>query len=147
VTIPAGVSDGQLLRLANEGGSGTRGAPAGDLFVALKIEPHPILKDIGEGNVEMNLPITPWEAALGARVRVPTIDGHVEMTVPPSAQTGQRLRLRGQGLNRRRGGRGDQYVRLQIVNPPSLSNQERELFRKLASESTFDPRQNLAGMK
>ena len=145
VTIPPGVSDGQLIRLPKEGGSGTEGAPSGDLFVEVKIDPHPIFTPMGDGNLEMNLPITPWEAALGANVRVPTIEGSVEMTIPPNAQTGQRLRLRGQSMHRRGGGRGDQYVRLQIVNPVPLSPQERELFRKLASESTFDPRKSLGG--
>ena len=79
----------------------------------------------------MDLPVAPWEAALGAQVRVPTLDGPVEVSVPPNTQTGQRLRLRGQGMSRRGGGRGDQYVRIQIVNPPSLSPTERELFQKI----------------
>jgi curved DNA-binding protein len=147
VNIPAGVSDGELIHIPNEGVAGARGAPPGDLFVSVRLEPHPLFKILDDGNLEMNLPVAPWEAALGARVRVPTLDGPVELTIPPNTQNGQRLRLRGQGMARRGGGRGDLYVRIQIVNPPSLSPKERELFERLASESRFDPRQFLAGKK
>jgi curved DNA-binding protein len=147
VNIPAGVSDGELIHIPNEGAAGSRGAPPGDLFVSVRLEPHPLFKVLDDGNLEMNLPVAPWEAALGARVRVPTLDGPVELTIPPNTQNGQRLRLRGQGMARRGGGRGDLYVRIQIVNPPSLSPKERELFQRLASESRFDPRQFLAGKK
>jgi curved DNA-binding protein len=147
VNIPAGVSNGQLIRVANEGEPGAAGGPAGDLFLSVRIEPHPIFKILDNGNLEMDLPVAPWEAALGATVRMPTIEGPVELTVPPETQTGRRLRLRGQGLNRRSGARGDQYVRIQIVNPPSLSPKERDLYRNLASESRFDARQLLAGKK
>jgi DnaJ-class molecular chaperone len=145
VNIPAGISDGELLRIPNEGSPGASGAPPGDLFVTVRIEPHNLFTVLDEGNVELDLPVAPWEAALGARVRVPTIDGPVEMGIPPNTQNGQRLRLRGQGLSRQGGGRGDQYVRMQIVNPPSLTPAEREFFQKLASESRFDPRQSMAG--
>jgi curved DNA-binding protein len=146
IEIPAGVSDGELIHIPNEGEPGARGAPAGDLFVTVRHEPHPVFKVLDDGNVEMDLPVSPWEAALGARVRLPTLDSPVELSVPPNTQTGQRLRLRGQGMSRR-GGRGDQYVRVRIVNPPTLSPTERELFQRLASESRFDPRQFLAGKK
>jgi curved DNA-binding protein len=147
VNIPAGVSDGELIHIPNEGAAGSRGAPPGDLFVSVRLEPHPLFKVLDDGNLEMNLPVAPWEAALGARVRVPTLDGPVELTIPPNTQNGQRLRLRGQGMARRGGGRGDLYTRIQIVNPQSLSPTERELFQRLASESRFDPRQFLAGKK
>jgi curved DNA-binding protein len=147
VNIPAGVSNGQLIRVANEGQPGAGGGPPGDLFLAVRIEPHSIFKTLGDGNVELDLPVAPWEAGLGATVRTPTIDGPVELRIPAETQAGRRLRLRGQGLNRRSGGRGDQYVRLQIVNPPSLSPNEHELYKKLASESKFDPRQLLAGKR
>jgi len=147
VNIPAGVSDGELIYLPNEGEAGAGGASSGDLFVTVRLEPHPLFKVLDDGNVETDLPVSPWEAALGARVRVPTLDGPVELSVPPNTQTGQRLRLRGQGMSRKDRGRGDQYVRIQIVNPPSLSPTERDLFQKLASESRFDPRQLMAGKK
>src|SRR5262249_10448379 len=141
VKIPAGVSNGQLIRVANEGEPGGGGGPAGDLFLSVRIEPHRIFKTLDDGRVEVDLPVASWEAGLGAVVRTPTIEGPVELTIPPETQAGRRLRLRGQGLNRRSGGRGDQYVRLEIVNPSSLSQNERELYKRLASESKFDPRQ------
>jgi DnaJ-class molecular chaperone len=85
--------------------------------------------------------VAPWEAALGAKVSVPTLEGPVEMTIPAGTQAGQRLRLRGQGLNRRNGGRGDQYAKLKIVNPPKLTPGEKELFERLKAESRFDARE------
>jgi curved DNA-binding protein len=147
VNIPAGISDGELIQIPNEGAAGAGGAPPGDLFVTVRLEPHPLFKVIDDGNLGMNLPVAPWEAALGARVRVPALDGPVDLTIPPNTQNRQRLRLRGQGMARRGGGRGDLYVRIEIMNPPSLSAKERELFESLASESRFDPRQFLAGKK
>src|SRR5262245_4201400 len=83
VNIPAGVSNGQLIRVANEGEPGESGGPPGDLFLSVRIEPHPIFKVLKDGNLEMDLPVAPWEAALGATVRTPTIDGPVELTIPP----------------------------------------------------------------
>jgi curved DNA-binding protein len=106
---------------------------------------------IGDGDIQVELPVAPWEAALGAKVNVPTLDGSAELTIPPGTQGGgrplggQRLRLRGQGMNRRSGGRGDEYVRLKIVIPPSLSEEEKKLFERLAAVSRFDPRSLLAG--
>jgi curved DNA-binding protein len=147
VNIPAGVSDGGLLRVPNEGGIGAGGGPSGDLFITVRVDPHPLFRVLDNGDIQMDLPVAPWEAALGSRVRASTLDELVDLTIPPNTQTGQRLRLRGQGMSRRGGGRGDQYVRIQIVNPPSLSSRERELYQKLASESRFDPRQSLAGKK
>jgi curved DNA-binding protein len=143
VNIPAGVSDGQLIRVPNQGEPGTRGGPPGDLFLAVRITPHPLFKTTGDGNVELDLPVAPWEAALGATARTPTIEGPVELKIPPNTQSGRRLRLRGQGLNRRSGGRGDEYVRIEIVNPPSLTPKERELYQRLAAESRFDARRLL----
>lgn len=121
VNISAGVRDGLLIRLAGQGGPGAGNAPAGDLFLRVRIAPHPCFSLIGEDDIQVELPVAPWEVALGARVSAPTLDGPVEITIPACAQGGQRLRLRGQGLNQRRGGRGDQYVKLKIVIPPKLS--------------------------
>jgi DnaJ-class molecular chaperone len=91
-------------------------------------------------DLEVELPIAPWEAVLGAKVSAPTIDGKVELTIPPGAKSGQRLRLRGQGLNKRKGGRGDEYVRLKIVVPKEVSAEERRLYEDLKRISRFDPR-------
>ncbi|HEY7864344.1 MAG TPA: DnaJ C-terminal domain-containing protein [Thermoanaerobaculia bacterium] len=145
VTIPAGVRDGSVIRLAGQGQPGAYRGRAGDLFLKARLQPHPLFNLAGEDDVQIELPVAPWEAALGARVTVPTLDGPVEMKVPPGSQGGQRLRLRGRGLSRRRGGRGDQYTRLKIVNPPRLGPQERELFEKLGAASRFNPRERVEG--
>jgi DnaJ-class molecular chaperone len=103
------------------------------------------LTTVGEDDVELELPLAPWQAALGAKVSVPTLEGPLEMTVPPGSQTGRRLRLRGQGINKRGGGRGDQYVRIKIVIPTKLTPKEKELFEKLAAESDFNAQQLMSG--
>jgi curved DNA-binding protein len=139
--IPAGVRDGSVVRLPGKGEAGTGRGPAGDLLLRIKLQPDPLFTVVNDSDVQVEVPIAPWEAALGTKVRVPTLDGSVEVTVPPGAQGGQRLRLRGQGMSRRRGGRGDAYVRLNIVVPPKLTPRERELFSQLAAESKFDPRE------
>jgi DnaJ-class molecular chaperone len=145
VTIPAGVRQGSVIRLAGQGESGTNGASAGDLLLLVRIQPHKRFQTTGNGDIEMAVPVAPWEAALGATINVPTLDGTVEMKIPPGTQAGKKLRLRGQGLSKRGGGRGDQYVSLRIVNPPDLSPKQRELFEKLAAESRFDPRKSMDG--
>ncbi|HEY0322504.1 MAG TPA: J domain-containing protein [Pyrinomonadaceae bacterium] len=139
VNIPAGVRDGSTVRLAGQGGAGMDGAQSGDLYLHIRLRPHPVFTVRGD-DLEVELPIAPWEAVLGARVEVPTIDGQVEMTVPQGAQSGQRLRLRGQGLNKRKGGRGDEYVRLKIVVPKETTDEERRLYEELRSVSRFNPR-------
>jgi curved DNA-binding protein len=139
VSIPAGVRNGSVIRLAGQGDPGPDGAASGDLYLHIHLRPHPLFTPEGD-DIHMELPVSPWEAALGTRVNVPTIDGSVDMTVPAGSQTGQKLRLRGQGFKRRSGGRGDQYVKLKIVNPPRIGDQEKELFRKLSAESRFNPR-------
>jgi len=145
VTIPAGVRHGSVIRLAGQGEPGTGQAPAGDLLLHVQFRPHPLFHVLDEGDMEIELPVAPWEAALGAKVRVPTLEGAVDMTVPAGAQGGQRLRLRGQGGQRRGSGRGDQYVRLTLVNPPTLTDSERALFAQLAAASRFNPRELTKG--
>jgi DnaJ-class molecular chaperone len=139
VNIPAGVRDGSTIRLAGQGGAAMHGAQPGDLYLHIRLRPHSVFTVRGD-DLEVELPIAPWEAVLGAKVEAPTIDGKVELTVPPGAQSGQRLRLRGQGLNKRKGGRGDEYVRLKIVVPKEVSAEERKLFEELKQTSRFDPR-------
>lgn len=143
VKIPAGVRDGSIIRLAGQGEPGEGNAPAGDLLLRVRLRPHHLFKLVGPDDIEVELTVAPWEAALGAKVEVPALEGKVTMTIPAGAQGGQRLRLRGQGLNRRSGGRGDLYVRLKIIIPPRLSAKEKELFEKLAAESRFNPRELL----
>ena len=131
VDIPPGLSEGALIRVPNEGHPGARGGSPGDLFLAIRIQRHPTFRIVDNGDVETDLPVFPWDAALGSTVRSPTLDGFVDVTIPPNTQAGKRLRLRGQGMRRRDGRRGDQYIRIRIENPPSLSERERELYRQL----------------
>jgi len=145
VNVPAGVREGSTVRLSGQGESGSNGGPPGDLFLHVRIQPHPLFTQMGEDDLLLELPVAAWEAALGSKVTVPTLEGPVEMTIPAGAQGGQRLRLRGQGLSRRSGGRGNQYCKLKIVNPPSPTPNERELFEKLASVSRFNARDLLSG--
>ena len=140
VHVPKTVREGSVIRLAGQGEPGSGNAPAGDLYLRVHLEPHPLFASVGEDDVMLELPVAPWEAALGAKVSVPTLDGTVEMTVPPGSQGGQRLRLRGQGLPQQDGRRGDLYVRLKVVIPPKLTPAERELFEKLAATSRFQAR-------
>jgi DnaJ-class molecular chaperone len=140
VTIPAGVRDGSVIRLAGQGEPGANGAAPGDLFLHVRIEPHPLFEIVDENDIQVEVPVSPWEAALGATVRVPTLDGQVEMKIPAGTQAGKRLRLRSQGLNKRDRGRGDEYVKVKIVIPPKLTPKEKQLFEKLAAESHFEAR-------
>ncbi|MBV9959408.1 MAG: J domain-containing protein, partial [Acidobacteria bacterium] len=144
VNIPAGVRDGSTVRLAGQGGAGANGAQAGDLYLHIRLLPHPVFTVRGD-DIETELPIAPWEAVLGAKVEVPTIEGRAEVTIPAGAQSGQRLRLRGQGLNKRRGGRGDLYARLKIVVPKEPSEEERRLFEELKRVARFNPRARRTG--
>jgi DnaJ-class molecular chaperone len=139
VKIPAGVRDGSTVRLAGQGGAGVNGTQPGDLYLRIRLRPHAVFTVRGD-DLEIELPIAPWEAVLGTKLEVPTIDGKVELTIPRGAQSGQRLRLRGQGLNKRKGGRGDQFVRLKIVVPKEISAEERRLYEQLRDASRFDPR-------
>ena len=140
VTIPAGTTDGGRIRLAGQGMRGVGGGPAGDLYLRVRIAPHTIFR-VHDHDLEMDLPTTPWEAALGAKVEVPTLDGKVAMTLPAGASSGQRMRLRGKGLPKRGGqSRGDLYAIVQIAVPKDLTDKERELFEELARTSPFNPR-------
>jgi DnaJ-class molecular chaperone len=139
VNIPAGVRDGSTIRLAGQGGRGSNGSEPGDLYLHVRLRPHPVFMVKGN-DLEVELPIAPWEAVLGGKVDAPTIDGKVELTIPPGAKSGQRLRLRGQGLNKRKGGRGDEYVRLKIAVPKDVSEEERRLYEELKRISRFKPR-------
>jgi DnaJ-class molecular chaperone len=139
VNIPVGVRDGSTIRLGGQGGAGGGGAQPGDLYLRIRLRPHDVFGVRGD-DLEVEMPLAPWEAVLGSKVEVPTIDGQVEMSVPAGAQNGQRLRLRGQGLNRRRGGRGDLYVRLKVAVPRHVNEEERRLYEELRRVSRFNPR-------
>jgi curved DNA-binding protein len=139
VNIPAGVVDGQRIRLAGQGGHGSSGADAGDLYLVVRIRPHRRYRLDGR-DVSFTLPLTPWEAALGATVPVETPGGEAKIKVPPGTSSGRRLRLKGQGLPNPRGKPGDLYAEVQITVPPKLTKEEQRLFEQLAGASTFDPR-------
>lgn len=143
VTVPAGVTDGQTLRLRGKGGPGRHGGPAGDIYLHIALAPHAVFRTDGH-DLLLDLPLAPWEAALGAEVEVPTLDGAVLMKIPPGTPTGRKLRVRGRGLANGSGGRGDLYATAQVQVPASLSARERELFEELARESRFNPRATVA---
>jgi len=133
VRIPPGARDDSRIRVP---GGGLHG---GDLFVRLKMEPNPRFTVKGD-DTETEVAISPWEAALGTTIEVPTLDGTAEIRVPPGVGSGQKLRLKGQGLNVRGGGRGDHFVKLKVVLPKKLTEEEKKLFQELARASRFNPR-------
>ncbi|GAA3072385.1 J domain-containing protein [Streptosporangium carneum] len=139
VDIPAGVTDGQRIRLAGQGGRGGDGAPAGDLYLIVRIARHPRYRVEGR-DIHLRLPVTPWEGALGATVAVETPGGEAKVKVPPGTSSGRRLRLRGRGMPNPRGQPGDLFAEIRIMVPPRLGDEERRLFEQLAAVSTFDPR-------
>lgn len=138
VAVPAGVKDGQKIRLAGQGNPGMNGGPKGDLYLKIRLMPHHMFK-VADADIVLDLPLAPWEAALGATVRIPTLDGAVEMKIPPGINSGKKLRIKGRGLGA--GARkGDQYVRIMIQVPERLSEDERDLMEKLRDRSEFTPR-------
>ena len=139
VRIPAGVTNGQRIRLAGQGGRGSEGAPNGDLYFVVRIAPHPRYRVEGR-DLYVDLPLAPWEAALGTSVAVETPRGEMKVKVPPGTSTGKRLRLRHHGLPHPRGSAGHLYAEVRIVVPAKLTDEERRLFEQLAAVSTFDPR-------
>jgi curved DNA-binding protein len=139
VNIPAGVVDGQRIRLRGQGGEGSGGGEAGDLYLIVRIAPHPRYRLEGR-DLHMLLPLAPWEAALGSSVDIDTPGGPTTVTVPAGTSSHRRLRLKGRGLPSNRGKPGDLYAEAQIKVPKSPSAEERELFEQLGNVSTFDPR-------
>jgi curved DNA-binding protein len=139
ITIPPGVTDGQRIRLAGQGGRGRGGAP-GDLYLVVRILPHPRFRLDGR-DIAVDLPISPWEGVLGATVPLPTPGGEAKVVVPPGSSTGRRLRLRGQGMPNPRGAPGDLYADVKVMVPRTVSDRERELFEELSRVSSFNPRE------
>lgn len=140
VNIPAGVKSGARIRLTGQGSPGMGGGQAGDLYLKVKIRPHPRFKVEGT-NVILDLPLAPWEATLGTKAAIPTLEGSVEMKIPPGTNSGQKLRLRGKGLGRG-AGKGDQLVRIMIKVPKELSDKEKDAWKTLADVSQFKPRKD-----
>lgn len=140
VKIPKGVKPGQKIRLPGQGAPGKRGGKKGDLYLTVHIEKHPLF-DLKENDVYLTLPITPWEAALGATVSVPTLGGRVDLKIPKGSQGGQKLRLKKRGLPGTTP--GDQYIILKIVIPQPTTDTARDLYRKMADEMPFNPREKM----
>jgi curved DNA-binding protein len=140
VNIPAGVRDGQRIRVSGQGAPGHDGAPAGDLYLLVRFKPHQRFRRQGD-DLQVEVRVAPWEAAIGATVPVSTLTGTAQVRVPAGSSSGRRLRLRGRGLPAGGGKRGDLYATVQIAVPKQLSDEERELFEKLATVSDFNPRE------
>ena len=140
VHIPKGVKQGQHIRLAGQGTAGVGGGAAGDLFLEVAFNVHPIFRVEGR-DVYVDLPIAPWEAALGATVKAPTPEGPVELKIPASASSGQKLRLKGRGIPG--SPPGDLYTVVQIVVPPANDDHAKALYRQMAQTMAFNPRRRL----
>jgi curved DNA-binding protein len=140
VRIPKGIREGQLIRLVGQGAPGSGGAPGGDLYLEVHFDPHSLYRVDGH-DLSLTLPIAPWEAALGATVKAPTPTGVVEVKIPPGSRSGQKLRLKGRGIPS--DPPGDLYLMLEVVLPPAETERARQLYRMMAQELAFNPRQNL----
>ena len=138
VNIPRGISPGQSIRLAGQGGSSPDGVP-GDLYLEVEFKPHGLYQFEGK-DVLLPLPLAPWEAALGASIKVPTPAGPVELKIPPNSKSGNKLRLGGRGIPAREP--GDFYVMLQIVTPPAKDAMTRQFYEQMRDRLNFDPRRN-----
>jgi curved DNA-binding protein len=140
VKIPAGVAEGQRLRVAGRGEAGMGGGAAGDLYLRVRLAKHPDF-EVSDHNLIYEADLAPWEAVLGANISVPTLNGRVNIRIPPGTQAGQKLRVRGRGLPQRGGGNGDLIVTAKVEVPTTVSESERKLWEQLARESRFNPRQ------
>lgn len=143
VKVPKGSVDGQRLRIAGKGGPGRHGGEPGDLYVDIRLREHSRFRVEGH-DLYLELPITPWEAVLGAEVEVPTLDGRVTVKLKPGMRAGQKMRLSGKGLPHRKGGAGDLYLVINVVAPSVVSEREKALYEELARISTFEARAHLA---
>jgi len=141
VKIPAGVTDGERIRLKGQGAPGIGGGANGDLFLIIRFAPHPKFDVEGE-NLIITLPLAPWELALGAEVAVPTLTGKINLKVPAGSQNGQRMRAKGHGLMNKKGERGYLFVQLKAIMPKAADDETKALWQELAKKAAFDPREN-----
>ena len=140
VRIPSGAQTGSRLRVAGKGNAGTSGAPAGDLYITVRVEEHPFFRRNGD-DIEISVPVRVDEAGLGTKIEVPTVDGRAMLKIPQGTQSGQKFRMRDKGVfNARKNKRGDQIVEVMIQAPPTNDERTRELLRELAKLHTEDPR-------
>lgn len=140
VRIPAGITAGKRIRLEGQGGPGIGGSPSGDLYLTVQLEPHPHYRADGR-DIYLTLPVTPWEAALGRKVKVPTLGGPVDLRIPAGSDSGKTLRLKGRGLPG--DPPGDQYVELSVMVPPVADERTRELYESLERGHDVNPRAKL----
>lgn len=140
VKIPPGVREGQRIRMAGQGEVGTGGGAAGDLFLNVRLERHPDF-EVADADLIYDLPLAPWEAALGAKITIPTLEGQVAVRIPAGTAGGKKLRLRGQGLPRKKGDRGDLRAEVRIAVPETLSEKEKQLWEDLQAASGWNPRE------
>lgn len=140
VKIPAGIKSGQQIRLAGQGAQGLNGGPRGDIYLTITVEKHPLF-DVMDNDIYVTLPITPWEAALGAQIKVPTLSGKIELKIPAGSQAGQKLRIKNRGLPGK--SPGDQYVLLKIITPLPKTQEATDLYKKMAQIMPFNPRENM----
>ncbi|CAI0906945.1 Curved DNA-binding protein [Serratia entomophila] len=138
VKIPAGVVDGERIRLKGQGVAGVGGGQNGDLYLIIRIAPHPLFEVDGH-NLHIVVPLAPWEAALGASIEVPTLTGKIALTIPAGSQSGRRLRAKGKGLVGKKE-TGDLYAILKVVMPPKPDEKASALWRELAEQAAFNPR-------
>ena len=139
VRVPKGATDGLRLRVPGKGGPGFNGGASGDLYLNISLTPHPLFRVSGH-DLYLDLPVAPWEAVLGCKVEVPTMDGRVSLALRPGSKAGQRLRVTGKGLPKPGGQAGDLYCVLSIVTPTAAGERENALYKELAEVSNFDPR-------
>lgn len=138
IKIPKGVTEGERIRLKGQGGPGIGDGAHGDLYLHIRLVPHPLF-DVEGHNLTITVPITPWEAILGTKVKVPTLAGSINLTVPPNSQSGKRLRIKGKGLASKNG-MGDLYAVLKVVVPEQTNEETKKLWKTLSEKSTFNPR-------
>ena len=138
VKIPAGIVDGERVRLKGQGGYGQGNGPHGDLYLHIRLVPHPLF-DVEGHNLVVTVPLAPWEAALGTKVTVPTLTGKIHLTIAPNSQAGARLRIKGKGMTTKTG-TGDMFALLKIVVPSSANDDVKALWQSLSEKVEFDPR-------
>jgi curved DNA-binding protein len=138
VKIPAGMHDGERIRLKGQGAPASNNIPSGDVYLTIRLLPHPLF-DVEADNLLLSLPLAPWEAALGTKITLPTLNGKIQLTIPANSQAGQRLRVKGKGLVGKKAS-GDLIVIIKIVMPPTLNESSKTHWAQLADSASFDPR-------
>jgi curved DNA-binding protein len=138
VKVPQGVMDGERIRLKGQGRPGIGGGVAGDLYLHIRVVPHPLF-DVSGHNVTITVPVAPWEAALGAKITVPTLEGKISLTIPANTQSGHKMRIKGKGL-KTKSMTGDMFAVVKVVMPPKTSEAGKRMWQDLAASEAFEPR-------